>query len=446
MEMEVAELAVKRALELGATEAEAYVQRAKIIRVGGSEEIEDFNTVESLGIGLRVVLGRRIANYSTSILDEAEVEGAVAKAVKIARVSPEDPDWRRLNRRFGESQAQGYYDDSLEALDYQEVVEALESSLSLVRDYDPRVKPTRVFLTVGVTGVSIANSYGEGCERRETYVVASMRVKAKGGGLESTGSEYQQARSWREIDFEELATKASERAMKFLRARPIPGGRMPVIIRNRIFASILGVLLSGPINADWVQKGASPLSNRLGTQIASEDVHIIDDGVMEGGWGTRPFDDEGHPTQRTPVVEGGILRSFLYDNYTALKEGVESTGNAQRRGYWTTPQPSPSNLILRPGGVSFEEMVAETREGIYVEETIGEWLSNPVSGNLNATVTHGYLVKEGELTEPVKGVVISGNFYNLLKEGIELVGDDLEGSMNYYSPTVKIRQLTIAGK
>ncbi len=91
-------------------------------------------------------------------------------------------------------------------------------------------------------------------------------------------------------------------------------------------------------------------------------------------------------------------------------------------------------------------MIHETKEGIYIEETIGEWLSNPVSGNLNATVTHGHLVREGKLTEPVKGVVISGNFYDLLKEGIELIGHDLKNIVQNYSPTVKISQLAIAGK
>ncbi|MDH5780547.1 MAG: TldD/PmbA family protein, partial [Candidatus Bathyarchaeota archaeon] len=172
----------------------------------------------------------------------------------------------------------------------------------------------------------------------------------------------------------------------------------------------------------------------------------VDDGILRGGWHTKPFDDEGHPTQRTPVINDGILKNYIYDTYTALKDNVQSTGNAQRSYYWMNPQPSPNNLILKTGETSPEEIIRGTKRGIYIEDTIGEWLSNPISGNLNATITHGYLVENGELAEPIKGVVVSGNFYEILKEGIEIIGNDLRNSAQNYSPTVKLAELTIAGK
>jgi len=444
--MELGELAVKKALSMGVTEAEAYIQRTKTIRVDFSEEIENFETVESMGMSLTVALGKKTAMYSTSILDESKIDEAASRVVKIAKVAPEDPYWKHLNKKFGKAPAEGYYDDTLENLDYSEIVETLRSAVDRMKSYDRRVRPTRGFLTTSISNVSVANSYGETCERKETTVDVWMRTKAEEAGRKSTGTEHQHARFWKGISFEDLAVRAAEKAVKFLRAEPIPGAKMPVIIRNQIFASILGVILSGPINADWVQKGRSPLSNKLRTQIASENINVIDDGIMYGGWRTKPFDDEGHKTQRTPVIEEGILKNYLYDTYTALKDNVESTGNAQRPYYWITTQPSPSNLIMKPGKASPQEIIRETNKGIYIEETIGEWLSNPVSGNLNATVTHGYLVENGELTKPIKGVVISGNFYEILKNGIEIIGNDLRNIMQNYSPTVRITQLTIAGK
>ncbi|RLI09958.1 hypothetical protein DRO42_02850 [Candidatus Bathyarchaeota archaeon] len=134
--MELAELAVKKALRMGATEAEAYLQRAETIRVEFAEEIESFKTIDSMGISLRVALGRKIAIYSTSILDESEISEAAAKALKIAQVAPEDPEWRRLNSRFGEAPAEGYRDDALETLDYGEIVEKISSATALVKDHD----------------------------------------------------------------------------------------------------------------------------------------------------------------------------------------------------------------------------------------------------------------------------------------------------------------------
>lgn len=444
--MELAELAVKKALSMGITEAEAYIQRAKTIRVEFAEEIENFKTAESIGMSLRVALGKKIAMYSTSILNESEISEAAARAVKIAKVAPEDPHWENMNKKFGKAPAEGYYDETIGNLDYQEIVETLSSAVNCMKSYDKRVRPTRGFLMTSVSNVSIANSYNESCERKETGIGVWMRTKAEEAGMKSTGTEHQQARFWKEINFEDLAEKASEKSVKFLKAKPISSAKMSVIIRNQVFANILGVILSGPINADWVQKGRSPLANKLGTQIASENISVVDDGIMYGGWRTKPFDEEGHPTQKTSVIESGVLKNYLYDTYTAAKDKVESTGNAQRPYYWMNPQPSPNNLILKPGEASPEEMTRGTKKGIYIEETIGEWLSNPVSGNLNATITHGYLVENGELTEPIKGVVISGNFYELLKNGIEIIGNDVRNSMQNYSPTVKLTQVTIAGK
>jgi len=444
--MEPTEFAIKKALKMKATEAEAYTQKTKTIRVEFDEKIKSLKTIESTGIGLRVALGKKTAMYSTSVLDENRIGEAVTKAVKTAKVAPEDPSWRHMNRKFGNASAEGYYDGEIGNLSYQEIVGTLLSSVNLIKDYDKRVKPTRGILNITRANISVANTYNESAERSETNVEIWMRTKAEEYGMESTGNEHQEARFWKEVNFEDIASKAAEKAVKFLKAKPIPSGKTSVIIRNQVFASILGVILGYPVTADWVQKGRSPLANKLGSQIASENISIVDDGVMPKGWRTKPFDDEGCPTQRTPIIEKGVLRNYLYDTYTALKDQVKSTGNAQRLFYWIKPQTLPNNLILKTGDASSEEIIRETKHGIYIEETIGEWLSNPVSGNLNATVTHGYLVENGELTKPIKGVVISGNFYELLKNGIEIIGKDLRNSSENYSPTVKITELTFAGE
>ena len=444
--MELAELAIKKALKMKATEVEAYSQRTRTVQIEFAQKIENLKTIESIGIALKVALGKKIALYATSFLDENKIDETVSKAIKIARVAPEDSNWRYMNKRFGNSSARGYYDSTLENLDYQEIVGTLSHSVKLIKDYDKRVKPTRGILTISKSDISIANSYNESVERKETNIEVWMRTKAKEYGMESTGNEHQEARFWNEINFEDLAALAAERAIKFLKAKPMPSGKTSVIFENQVSANIIGVILGFPITADWVQRGKSPLSNKLGSQIASENINIEDDGTMHGGWRTKPFDDEGCPTQRTPVIEKGVLKHYLYDTYTALKDNMESTGNAQKPIYWIKSQTLPNNLVLKTGDASYEEIIRETKHGIYIEETIGEWLSNPVSGNLNATVTHGYLVENGELTKPIKGVVISGNFYELLKKGIESVGKDLRNSAENYSPTVKITELTVAGE
>jgi PmbA protein len=144
------------------------------------------------------------------------------------------------------------------------------------------------------------------------------------------------------------------------------------------------------------------------------------------------------------MIENGILKTFLYDNYTAKKDGRESTGNAHR-SYYSTPKPAPNNLILKPGDLTLDEILEIVGCGLYIIDTIGEWLSNPISGNLNATVTHAYLIENRRIGKPVKGVTVSGDFSKMLLEDVKAVGRDLKQYRNIYSPTVAIGEAVISG-
>ncbi len=444
--MRLAETAIDKALKLKANEAEAYVQKTKMTMIEYAEQVETFKTVESIGMGLRVALGKRTAMYSTSVLNEKEAIEAAEKAVKIAKVAPEDPYWKHFNQKFGKTHVEGTYDAKVEKIEHEEIVDTLLTSISLLKKRDSRVKPTRGILALATSTVAVANSNNEQNEGKQTGVSVQFTAKIAESGMESTGNEHQEGRFWKEIDFDNMAISAADKAVKFLKARSMKGGKMQIILKNQIFANLLGIFIGPAVSADWVQKGRSPLAGKLGTNIASENVTITDDGTLRSGWGTSSFDDEGYPTQRNSIIEKGTLQNYIYDTYTALKANTKSTGNAQRPGYWLKPQPSPSNLVFKNGDEKPEEMIKDMKSGIYVDTTIGEWLSNPVSGNLNATITHGYLVEKGELAEPVKGLVISGNFFDLLKKGVKSIGNDLKNSGEDYSPTVELAGLTVAGE
>ncbi|MCX8188211.1 MAG: TldD/PmbA family protein [Nitrososphaeria archaeon] len=368
--MSLVEKAVKRVLDLGASESEAYLQSEKILWIEFDEKIECFKVIESGGIGLRAALDKKIAMYSTSVTDDNSVNEAAEKVVKIAKIAPEDPEWRNFNMNFGKSSAEGYYDKSIENIEYGEVVEKVKLALEKVKEYN--AKPVRGLLTISITKTIIANCYSEEFERIETLVSAVVRAKIEDGQYKSIGSEHLETRFWSRMDLEDIASNAAKNAIKFLKAKPIESCRIPVIIRNDVFASILSTILSGPITADWVQKGRSPLSGKLETRIACDKFTLIDNGILYGGIRTRPFDDEGHPTQKTYVIKEGVLEKYLYDTYTSIKDRVKSTGNALRGGYWQHPQVAPSNLILEQGDSSPEEMIKETQMGLLVEDVIGD--------------------------------------------------------------------------
>jgi PmbA protein len=443
---ELVETAVKIALKMGATEAEAYGERTRIFRVDFAENITSMKTTDLLGIGIRAVVGKRTAICSTSAISRQQVERAAERAVRIARVATEDQQWHHLNTEFGYSPADGYCDENLVKLEPKAAIDKIVSATNEIMDYDRRVKPIVSYLSTTVSDTIVANSNSSSDEFTQTNASLSVNSAAEDGDVKNTGSSHCQTRFWKNIAFEKMAEESAQKSLDFLKARAISSRKTSVIVNNKIFANMLGIMLSEPIGASWIREKRSPLIGKLNAQIASENVTITDDGLMYGGWMTKPFDDEGHPTQKTLIVEKGVFRNILYDTYSALIENVESTGNAQRGKYSAFPTPSPSNLILNPGAQSPDDIIQETADGIYVEETIGEWLSDPIGGNLSATITHGHLVENGEKTEPIKGVVLSTDFYSILKNGIVAVGNDISNYTQYYSPTVKLREVAIAGK
>ena len=443
--MTYVEDAVKIALRKGASEAEVYMQDQTSLQVQFMGDDKDIKTVNSIGLGVRVALGKRLGLYSTSILSDNDVRKAVEMAIGIAKAAPEDEDWNHFNNRFGETSTSRLFDRDIPMLGPEEVVDMVDEAISVVREYDRRVQPSQGIVSATTNSVTFNNSNGEEIDRAGTMMVTYIYSKAEDAGKISTGYEFTQSRYIDDLNLRYVALQSAQRAIRFLNAQPVKSQEVPVVIRNKVFASILGVMLSTPINAYMVQKGASMLADKIGEKIAAEHVTVTDDGRLPGGLASSTFDDEGHPTQVTPIIEEGVLKNFIYDNYTALKDGTNSTGNGSRGGYGSSVQPSISNLILAKGDTGESELFSEVKQGLYVESVIGEWLSNAISGELNATVTHGYLIENGELTKPVKGVVIAGNFYEMLLNGIEAIGTDMQSSGSRYSPSVRISKLSVAG-
>lgn len=440
------EKAVKLALRLGASEAEAYLVQGRDVQVQFNAEDKNIKTVNSNGIGVRVAFGKRLGMYSNSIINESEVEAAVKRAVRIAKAAPEDPDWVSFNQEYGFVQVSDIYDDSIVELGPKELVERVDSAIKVIRDYDSKVVPSKGILTAAHEKVTLTNSSQEESIKRGTMIFGVILANASEGEKRCNGSEFDSSKLLSAFNYDDVAQKASEMAVNFLDAEQVKGGDMPVIFKNKVFGSIIDVMLSSAINADSVQKGSSPLAGKIGEQISSDIVQIYDDGRLNGGINSSPFDDEGHPTQRTPIIMKGVLKNYLYDHYTAVKDETESTGNGSRAGYRSTVSPSTSNIILEESKTDVEKLVEDTKKGLFVESVIGEWLSNPISGELNATVTHGYMIKNGELGQPVKGLVIAGNFYEVLKTKIEGIANDIVSNNGVYSPTVKVTELSIAGK
>ncbi|NHJ84933.1 MAG: TldD/PmbA family protein [Asgard group archaeon] len=442
--MELGEKAIKKALKLGMDEAEVYVNKTKNVNVLFAGEIQNIKTTESIGLGLRVAKGKKLAMQATSILNEKEVDAIVDKAVKIAKIAPEDENWNHFNKEFGATEVKGTYDKKFENLEYEKISEYILAAIDKATENERKVLVTRGGFTYTIGSSYVINNYAESVENKYTITNGVVYCKAVEGG-DSSGAEGHVARKLTDLRLDNLSEQAAVKALNYVGAKPFDSTKMPVIIKNDLFANILGLMLGYNINAENIQKGRSTFATKIGQQIACENISIVDDGTKTDGVFTRPFDTDGTPTQKTNIVSKGVLKNILYDNYTALKGQAKSTGNANRN-YWTVPAPTTNNLILKPGTTSLDDMIKDTKKGLFIENTIGEWLSRPTSGDLNATVTHGYLIENGELTKPVTNVVIGGNMFDILMNKIEVLGNDPHNSFKVYTPSVKISEMTIAGK
>ncbi len=441
--LSVAERAVRLGEALGASEVEAYGVLGEERSVSVAKLIETLYTVGTGGVGVRVLVGKRSGFFATSSLKSKDVERAVEAAYRMAKLSEPDKDWHVLPKKTGKASVEGVFDRETAETEPDALIGGVAEMLDAVAGCGSNLSVTRADVAVGSDETAVVNSHGCSLWREETSAAVSISVKAESGELKGISSEDQQARAWGKLDCGSVAREAAERAEKVMHAKPVAGGKMPVVWDNKLFASILRIMFGETLSADSVQKGRSPWAGRIGETIAAEGFSLLDDGLLRGGLGTREFDDDGVAQRTVSLIEKGTLRSFFYDNYTANKEKRESTGNASR-SYRSFPMPSTNNLFLQPGEMRREELL-DVKRGLYVVETIGDWLSNPISGDLSATATNAFLIEDGELTRPVKGVIVSGNFFEILRRGIDL-GDDVDNSGSTYSPSARISEMAVTGE
>ncbi len=206
-------------------------------------------------------------------------------------------------------------------------------------------------------------------------------------------------------------------------AQQVPTAQLPVVFSPKGIAGTLLSSLASGFNGKVVLEGASPVGDKLGMQAFSEQLTLYDDGLIDYAPGSEPFDDEGIPTRRTPLVLHGVVTSFLYDLYTASRAGTETTGNASR-SLASLPSPSSHTLWMEPGAATLDDMLADIKEGILVDQVMGAWAGNVLSGEFSGNVHLGYRIENGKLAGRVKNTMVAGNVFQALSN-IAAIGEEL---------------------
>ncbi|HEY5943525.1 MAG TPA: TldD/PmbA family protein [Solirubrobacterales bacterium] len=443
----VARRAVEAATGAGASDAEAYVSResGREVRVHGGE-VESLTAATQTGVGVRAWVGHRVGYAYGTDLSEAGVAAIAARAAEAAEVADEDEFAAPAEPAELEALA-GLSDPSIAEW---ETGQAAELALRVERtalDSDPRLVAVETAVYADADErVAIASSAGVAGEYESSTCYAYLQALAEGEGARETGLGFGLARGPRELDPVAIGAEGAERALAMIGAGKPPSRSCPVVLDETVAASFAG-LIGGGLSAKAVQRGRSPFAGKLGEEVASEAFALHDDGRDPEGPASAPFDGEGVPRRRTALIEDGRLRSYLYDTYTANREGTTSTGSAARQGYRSLPSVSTSNLMVAPGSHSLGQLLAEAGEGIYVTDVAGLHSGvNPVTGVFSVGAS-GRTIRNGQLAEPVREFTIAGELLAMLgavsAAGAEPRWVPFGGSVS--TPPLLIAEMAISG-
>ena len=442
--------AVDRLLELalarGAAAAEVYAEQSVTRRVKVFRgAVEELTSAQRKGVGLRVFRGGSVGYAYTSDLSDASLAETVDTAVANARVADDDPD-SVLPAPRDEPATVTVFDPGLEqASDEQRIDLALAVEAAALAA-DPRVKSVdEAVYADGDTQVFIANSGGVHGRFREGHCYAYAYVLGEQDGQIETGLSFTVGRKPADLDPQRCGVEAATRAVELLGATKPKTTKTTVVLDPFVAASFFGVL-SSALTAEAVQKGRSLFAGRVGEQVAGQGVTLTDDGIHPDGLASAPFDGEGVPCRRTPLISDGVLQGFLHNVKTGHRDGRESTGNGVRGSYQAIPGVGPTNLVLSGPQVPIDRLIGAIDHGVLVTNAIGIHSgANPVSGEFSVGIS-GLLIEAGRVGRPVREVTMAGDIVSMLRSIVAL-GDDARWvpSGSILTPSVAIEGVSIGG-
>ena len=443
---------VDRATRAGATAADVVVREgdefSTTVRLG---KIESLKEAASKALGLRAFLGARSATAFSSDFSPQSLSRLVERTIAMARVTSEDPASGLPDREL-----LGSYTGDLElySADVGELGTGARISMARRAEEaalaaDPRIRNSEgASFEASQAAKAYANSLGFAGSYRLSYCAVSVAPIAQDGVQSGAGHGGMQRDYWYSVarrasaleDPEAVGRKAAARTLRKLGARKVSTCSVPVVFDPETARSLVGHVFEA-VRGDAIYRSASFLAGKLRERVAGENITILDDGLRPGGFGSRPFDDEGVPAGTTTVIEKGVLENYLLNCYTARKLNLRTTGNAAR-GVAGPPMVGLKNFYLVPGPHPPEEIIRSVKNGFYVTELIGFGV-NIVTGDYSRGAG-GMWIENGELAFPVEEVTIAGNLPEMINH-ISMVGSDLEFRSPIASPTLLVEGLTVAG-
>ena len=397
------------------TRAKKLAEEAEVFQISSEEtqvrfeanRLKQIQTKQQTSMALRLVRQGRIGYATTTEIGDSQE--LVSNAVETAQFG--------TTARFQLPGLMDYpqvkvFDNAVESVSIEAMIGLGEEMIAAVTRHTPSII-CEAGVSRGVISVSIINSRGGQADYRKSF----FDLGIEGTLIEDTDMLFvgESENSCHPLSKPETVTALVLQQLELAKNRAsAPSRQLPVVFTPNGVASALILPLMVAFNGKTVLEGASPVGNRLGQPVFDDKLWLWDDPTVLYRPGSRPCDDEGIPSQRTPLVEKGTVASFLYDLQTAALAGTRSTGNGRRGG--GLPAPSPSAFIIAPGNTTFDEMVQDVKEGLVIEQLMGAGQGNILGGDFSGNVLLGYKVENGKIVGRVKDTMVSGNVYQLLKE------------------------------
>jgi TldD protein len=413
-------------LQAGADFAEVFAEETRFGTVTlRDRKVESASAGTDYGVGVRLVYGNEV-RYGYTSRDDSSALLDLVKDLAESGHNPHAAPFQDFEHRL----PLGLHDAAIPVASRGQLakLDSLRLADEVARSASSEVAQVTASAMDRDSRIALYNSEGFSMEDHRTWSRFSVAVIAERHGERHTGSEAPGERRGFEffegLDVAEHSRKATERALRMLDAGYVEAGEMPVVMGNGFGGVIFHEACGHPLETEALRRKATPFAGKIGERIAHPCLTAIDDGTIPHAWGSLEYDDEGYPTQRTVLIENGVLRHFLSDRGGAAECGLPRTGSARRESYKYAPVARMRNTFIAAGESSLEDMLKAAGDGLFAAR-MGGGSVNPATGEFNFAVEEGYRIRGGRIAEAVRGATLIGRGHEILPR-ITMVGRDLE--------------------
>ncbi|MHA1135315.1 MAG: TldD/PmbA family protein [Candidatus Thorarchaeota archaeon] len=408
-------------------------------------QISSVNQKIGTGIAIRLYIGKKMGSAFTNIATKESVKEVVNLAIAAAKVTTKDKDWIDFPHPQEYPSVEGLWHESVVNTNPSEIVVSTGELITKGFQSEPGL------IIVGggfgtFSGITVyANSNGVACSEKGTgsYIAEAAIARTETSTTPMVVA-YDIQRNLN-VDIDGTVKKVAEQIRRIKTPAKGKTGKYKIILHPQAYSQLFTYTLMQGARGDNVARGKSMIADKIGDVIASEIFTLVDDGLYPTSAVTSIADDEGVPRQRTPIIENGVLRSFLWDTYWANKMDLKSTGNAKRNMRQGLVEISSTTLVIEPGTREIEEIISEIDHGYYIQNVQGAHSSNPESGDFSIVGNPAILIENGKMIGGIDGLMISGNIFNLLKNVVETAKTAIP-LFSWIGPELVVKDMDVVAK